>query len=175
MKAATAQPLHQLLEEAENLPIKKRVPHLEQLLDAGSIDEPVFVFLAYWSIREKLDDYTGKDYPKLYLKFGSERLYRLQRSRSYRKLFGEGRLRFRAEREDKVEVASAVSAAERKVSKTLGHGSKEKVFATKEDLQSLALVANVRDLLKERGGVSAILAGEITQVLNPYRVKSEAS
>jgi hypothetical protein len=64
------------------------------------------------------------------------------------------------------------SKAPRTAKSTLGHASKNKIFATQEDLRSLREVLSLLESLKKKGGVSQILAGEINEALGPYRVKS---
>lgn len=92
------QPLHQLLEEAEKLPIKERVPFLEQRLESGTIDEAAFVYLGEAAIRHATDDAREKDLSNIHRQFGGERHYKLyQRRKMYWKLWEEARQRWLAE------------------------------------------------------------------------------
>jgi hypothetical protein len=93
------QQLHVLFEEAKKLPIRRRVPHFEQLLKDGTIDEPAYAFLASWSIGEILDDSkrSAEEYPKLYLEFGSRRLFNLHSRKNWLEIREQGRQRWLAE------------------------------------------------------------------------------
>ena len=74
------------------------MPHLEELLDSGTITEAEYVFLADSALGEEIDKACEKDPRRyrsisanLYLKLGGERLSKLYRSpKEFHKLFEEG-------------------------------------------------------------------------------------